>query len=728
MTRFGVCVLVVVASAVLGSPAATDVSPQGEVALAVRRNQQVPLPPDQALAMATLARQVGDHEAEVELLRRAVADGPFAEVAKIELAQAIVTARSDDAVNLVIPTLQDEGSPQLFFAARSIVFAASDGPLGTETKAAVLQSTARMSRKSRRTLEAALADPAKPSQRSRMLVVLEKYSGDLIALEVAGRLREAGDLSDREQWLVARCLYRHALYEEAATKLGRLTETKAKDVPVWEVRFLRGRCAFRLDQFGEAATWYRSALVVAPDRKKKAELLVHLARAQELNGEVDEAAENARRAILADKSDDRRLYLARLRLRTDRLDLAELGISRVRSSNDRDRGRVLIGLYHLGKGDVDTGKGALLKVRGRVWRGPATVVAAKVLASEGSSDEALGLLEKAAPELDEFWGCRAREIMRSIDDETRAGWRKRRFAEAQGDDQRAARRALRELAVLEPLAQELGPIRDLVAAKRAVDLSPAAPPIRGLAAELYAAGLHQTAVRWFPGGFPTAKPSQALWSGNLFLKSGAPWRSIRVADAAWRMLGSDLPMRVYPDVLEAAAYPATFLEQAQSAGEASGVEWEIVAGVAREESRWDADVLSRVGARGLMQLMPRTAQQVAQRLEIAAPDPEELFDPALSLKLGAAELARLVQAFNGFTAPAIAAYNAGEAQSRLWLEQCGKGCDVDRFALTVSFSATRGYTKDVLASAKIYGRRFRDGNEEPQAGPELGPTTGQSLD
>jgi len=124
--------------------------------------------------------------------------------------------------------------------------------------------------------------------------------------------------------------------------------------------------------------------------------------------------------------------------------------------------------------------------------------------------------------------------------------------------------------------------------------------------------------------------------------------------------------------------------------------------VAREESRWNPRVVSKVGARGLMQLMPATA--VATGAANGRPEivPDDLFEPFISLDLGAAELGRLLAVFGGNRAAAVAAYNAGEAQARLWLEQCGESCTEALFLAHVSFSVTRGYTEAVLGAAGVY--------------------------
>ena len=108
-----------------------------------------------------------------------------------------------------------------------------------------------------------------------------------------------------------------------------------------------------------------------------------------------------------------------------------------------------------------------------------------------------------------------------------------------------------------------------------------------------------------------------------------------------------------------------------------------------------------------------SAVTVAAKIGKASPTPEQLFQPEWSLELGAAELGRLSRSFEGFSAGAVAAYNAGEAQSSLWIEQCGPGCDEGRFVLTITFDATRRYTGDVLASAEVY-RRLISNPVEPE--------------
>jgi soluble lytic murein transglycosylase len=103
-----------------------------------------------------------------------------------------------------------------------------------------------------------------------------------------------------------------------------------------------------------------------------------------------------------------------------------------------------------------------------------------------------------------------------------------------------------------------------------------------------------------------------------------------------------------------------------------------------------------------MQLMPATAVATGAANGRPKIQPDDLFEPFISLDLGAAELGRLLEVFDGNRAAVVAAYNAGEAQARLWLDQCGEDCSESRFLAGVSFSVTREYTEAVLGAAAFY--------------------------
>jgi len=682
-------------------------SAEQEISKAHRLNQQIPLPPGEAMVLAGVARTIGAREAEQVFLERAVESAAFGEVARVELAEMLVNTDAQRAAELVLPSLGKAGSTQLREAAVGVARKCVLKGLSPDLQQSVESASRRLPRSSRRAIEAVAADPKTRGGRQTLKQLLERDQGDLPALDAARRLEKLGDLSPREQWLVAGCLFRHALYEEAATALEIVAGLTSDDIPAAEPAFLRGRCAFRLDRWAEAENWYHGALKTVPTQTRRAEIQVHLARTRELAGDLEGAIEMARLAVVTKTSDDRRLFLIRLRLRQGRRDLADLGLAGVKATSARARGRVLMALHELALGRTEQALEIFRLVNVRPWRGPVRIVAAGELARTGRPLEAVAMLESAVKGLDAFWGGQARRVMASLPIEVVADWRARQkqMVEAEGMN---VGPALRRWTVLEIDADVMAGIRKRLATTRSIGRFEGEPSVGGLAGDLRSLGLNQEAVRWDPGAFPVKPPQEGLWTAQQFLAGNSPWRAIRTVDAVWRSWGSDIPVRAYPEALEAANYPMPRYDEVVKAAEAGVLDWAIVAGVAREESRWNPAVLSRVGARGLMQLMPLTAITVAARLGMAAPTPGQLFEPVWSLKLGAAELGRLTRNFDGFSPAAVAAYNAGEAQSRLWIEQCGADCNEARFVLTITFGVTRGYTEDVLASAEAYRRLIPD--------------------
>ena len=92
---------------------------------------------------------------------------------------------------------------------------------------------------------------------------------------------------------------------------------------------------------------------------------------------------------------------------------------------------------------------------------------------------------------------------------------------------------------------------------------------------------------------------------------------------------------------------------------------DLLYGIIWVESRFDPRAVSPVGARGLMQLMPKTAQYLADC--ISWDGRRNSFDPSFNISAGAYYIARLIREFNGNEDLALAAYNAGPTKVRRWL-------------------------------------------------------------
>jgi soluble lytic murein transglycosylase len=140
------------------------------------------------------------------------------------------------------------------------------------------------------------------------------------------------------------------------------------------------------------------------------------------------------------------------------------------------------------------------------------------------------------------------------------------------------------------------------------------------------------------------------------------------------------------------------------------VEKALVYGLSRQESEFDPKAGSKVGAQGLMQLMPGTARLVARQYRLAYAQSKLTGDPAYNVKLGAAHLADLVEDYGGSYVLTLVAYNAGPRRSREWVAEYGdpRSGQVDPidWVESIPFQETRQYVQKVLQNTHIYRSRL----------------------
>ena len=136
----------------------------------------------------------------------------------------------------------------------------------------------------------------------------------------------------------------------------------------------------------------------------------------------------------------------------------------------------------------------------------------------------------------------------------------------------------------------------------------------------------------------------------------------------------------------------------------------LVLAVVRQESAFRPEAQSGAGARGLMQLLPRTARNVAKELKIKYARGQLTADPQLNLKLGQAYLANLLSAFEGSYVLALAAYNAGPARARRWMRMHGnprdEAVDAIDWIEMIPIEETRNYIQRVMEGVQVYRGRL----------------------
>ena len=125
------------------------------------------------------------------------------------------------------------------------------------------------------------------------------------------------------------------------------------------------------------------------------------------------------------------------------------------------------------------------------------------------------------------------------------------------------------------------------------------------------------------------------------------------------------------------------------------------AAITRQESALLPTARSRVGARGLMQLMPATARHTAKAHDISLQNLDALYEPATNISLGTAYLGDMFSRFDNNMIYATAAYNAGPHRVNRWLAARGNQ-PIDIWIETIPYNETRNYVQNVVAYMAIY--------------------------
>lgn len=132
-----------------------------------------------------------------------------------------------------------------------------------------------------------------------------------------------------------------------------------------------------------------------------------------------------------------------------------------------------------------------------------------------------------------------------------------------------------------------------------------------------------------------------------------------------------------------------------------------VYGLIRQESRFVIDAKSSVGAGGLMQLMPATAQWVANRLKVPY-HAAMVNEVGTNVRLGTYYIRHVFQRLNNQPVLATAGYNAGPGRARQW-QAANKPLAVDVYTESIPFLETRDYVKKVMTNAVHYALGFAQG-------------------
>lgn len=189
----------------------------------------------------------------------------------------------------------------------------------------------------------------------------------------------------------------------------------------------------------------------------------------------------------------------------------------------------------------------------------------------------------------------------------------------------------------------------------------------------------------------SGEPVAQIHEGRLRRAVGDHWLGLgRLEQASLRLPAGDCTRA---RVLERELHSIAFGAELSAAGAEAAVPATLLAAVAKQESRFSPTVRSPVGAVGLLQLMPATAEELMGR-PLAA---EELEQPALNARLGARYLGQLLERWQGDPLLAVASYNAGPNAVAAWIDP-RLASEPELWVEAIPFPETRLYVKKVLGN------------------------------
>jgi tetratricopeptide (TPR) repeat protein len=235
---------------------------------------------------------------------------------------------------------------------------------------------------------------------------------------------------------------------------------------------------------------------------------------------------------------------------------------------------------------------------------------------------------------------------------------------------------------------------------------------------LMALGLFDEATDDIAKRWPLHPLSSALTQSLALNRGGASKPSIYAIEVLMKSVPDDYVPDLLPLSVRELLYPRYFYGAIESDSQRFDADPMLVLSIMREESRFNPRAKSEAAARGLMQFIIITAAEIGRDIGLVQVTPDDLYDPAIIIRLGAKYVGELMKKFDGDHYKTAAAYNAGPTQTALWSRLSPAPGD-DFFLSSVTFDETKDYVRKVMNSYKRYGEIYS--NAGPQGGLRAEP-------
>ena len=191
----------------------------------------------------------------------------------------------------------------------------------------------------------------------------------------------------------------------------------------------------------------------------------------------------------------------------------------------------------------------------------------------------------------------------------------------------------------------------------------------------------------------------------LSLRGGIANRAVRFGEQTWKTVPADFVIELAPREMVQLLYPTPFRESLLKHTTSRNVDPRFVLSIARQESRFQTDAKSVAAARGMMQFIASTANEIAGQVKLNNFNQDDLYNADTAILFGSQYLANLFQQFPNQPQAVAGSYNGGAANLARWIAR-SRANDADRYVPEIGFTQTKDYVYKVMANYWTYQRLY----------------------
>jgi soluble lytic murein transglycosylase len=216
--------------------------------------------------------------------------------------------------------------------------------------------------------------------------------------------------------------------------------------------------------------------------------------------------------------------------------------------------------------------------------------------------------------------------------------------------------------------------------------------------------LANAALNEYIGPEIQASPTSSQWGwlaqAEIFTSYGETTRALQAMKHSGISFFA-LPLDQVPTAYWKVLFPQAYWNDLVANSQKNGLDPYLVASLIRQESEFNAGVVSHANAWGLMQLLPSVGKSMAKKEGLKGFNANQLLNPTVNLQLGTRNLRVVLDRFGGQQEYALAAYNAGDVPVRQWMA-AGNYQDIAEFVESIPYTETREYVQAILRNREIY--------------------------